>query len=289
MRHHYFLPFLLLVAFASQANAQLRRHRPQAVTAIRVTTLADSSTTLGSRFRIKIETSETFNGRTYKESTPNVPWSEFRIVVTGGTLSYGTGNSSAGFIDVAKQLSATDKGKLVIEVKYLMKDGLDTTLTIDLVHGKKMWLVHEGTTGARGTDGQNGANGTAYNGGCWNGEDGEQGYSGDNGGNGPDLNVYIKKMIVHELNEELICVMIVNHLKHDTSSYFMDAAGSMTIVSRGGNGGNGGYGGSGGSGGVAQNGTQCNRGSGGKGGDGGEGGKAGGLRCMLTGELIRLS
>jgi hypothetical protein len=275
MRHSYILSVLLLIAFASQASAQLRRHRPQAVTAITVLTFADSSTTFGSRFRIEIETTETFNKRTYKESTPNVPWDEFKIVVTGGTWSHSSGISSAGFIDVSEQLSATNKGKLVIEVNYLMKEGLDTTVVIDLIHGKRLQLTHEGVQGARGVDGNNGANGTATKSGCWDGEDGEQGYSGDDGGNGPDLDVYIKKMLVTELNEQLICVMIVNHLTHDTSTYFMDLTASMTVTSQGGRGGNGGYGGSGGAGSVAPDGTQCKRGSPGKGGDGGSGGNGG--------------
>lgn len=282
MRHHYYLSIVFLLSCVFTLKAGIDQHRPSNVTQIEARTTDGVRTTLGSTFDLNVTTTEIHKGKTYHLQTPKVPWDEFSVEVQGGTFSKGK-------ITAASTLSATQAGKLMVHVVYLINPKLDTVITIDLVHGKELHVGGIGLDGENGAGGMNGSAGARnQGGGCWDGDGGGDGIDAGSGENGPDIDVYIKRKWMSALNEEMICVLVVNHSWSDTACYFIDAASKINVYSFGGDGGTGGNGGDGGKGGVGDNGTTCPGGPGGNGGDGGHGGN-GGRIIVHVDEAISLS
>lgn len=264
----FILSPLLLLLLPVASHAQLiKRHKAENVQQIEVSTTAGAATTLGSSFTVTVKVTESTGKKPYSFQTPEVPWNEFDIKVKGGTFKNGV-------VSVSKKLSETESGKLTFSLSYKTKPGLDTAFTIELITGKSLVLDFSGKSGARGDNGSSGNTGSSGET-CQEGTPGQAGMKGEDGEDGNELEVYLKKKMVTALGREMICVLVVNMNLNDTSEYFMDLSGSMTILSNGGNGGNGGRGGYGGVGGKTVGGTECNGGVGGNGGDGGNSGNGG--------------
>ncbi len=261
---------LFLTADAQTFGGMFHKHKPENVQKIEVSSDANASTTLGSSFMLTVKATESNGKKTYSFSTPEIPWTEFDVVVKGGTFQDGK-------VVAAKRLSETEAGSLSIKVSYKTKPELDTTFSINLVEGKDLQLDFNGKDGNDGASGQAGSNGRVHQQGdqCVEGEAGQSGESGYDGEDAPEIEVYLKKATVSSLGHDMICVLVVNMSLNDTSYYYMDLAGSMTINCNGGNGGNGGRGGQGGIGSKSTDGTECKGGSGGNGGNGGNAGNGG--------------
>lgn len=267
MKLFFTLAFLVMMTIVS--NAQLiKRHKAENVQQIAVTTTANATTTLGSTFFVTVKVTESAGKKPYSFQTPEVPWNEFDVQVKGGTFKNGT-------VSVSKKLSGTESGKLTFSLSYKTKPDLDTSFTIELITGKNLVLDFSGKSGDRGKDGSSGNTGSGGETTCQEGTPGESGMKGFDGEDGNELEVFLKKRMVPSLGREMICVLVVNMNTNDSSEYFMDLAGSMSIVSNGGDGGGGGRGGYGGIGGKTNSGSECNGGVGGNGGDGGNSGSGG--------------
>lgn len=270
--------FILILLFAVlflSANAQpsgnlFKKHKSENVVSTHVSIDASMSTTLGSTFSVSVKVTESNGKKTYSFNTPEVPWSEFDVVVKGGTFSNGK-------VITTKKLSETESGKISIRITYKPKPELDTTIFIDLITGKNLHLDFNGQDGGPGASGAAGANGRVLATGdqCREGDPGGDGESGFDGEDAPEIEVYLKKIMVSSLGKEMICVLIVNMSVNDSSSFYMDLTGSMTIFCNGGNGGTGGRGGIGGIGSKTNAGVECKGGSGGTGGNGGKAGNGG--------------
>lgn len=265
------ITLLFAVLFLSaDAQSLFKKHKSENVLKTEVTTDANASTTLGSTFNVSVKTTESNGKKTYFFTTPEVPWSEFDVVVKGGTFANGK-------VVVTKQLSETDAGKISIKLTYKPKPELDTTLIIDLITGKSLQLNFSGKDGGLGGYGAAGANGRVLATGdqCREGDPGGDGEAGFDGEDAPEIEVYLKKMMVTSLGKEMICVLVVNMSVNDSLRYYMDLSGSMTIFCNGGNGGTGGRGGQGGIGSKNSAGVECKGGNGGNGGNGGKAGNGG--------------